>query len=503
MARSTTDDQKVDVIEEFLDRWKSEIRNSYQAQTEYAERLCKAELSKRAVNSSCHFRVKDDDSLRKKLYGRHQKKPYIGEASIKDDIRDFGGLRIALYNKNDIEKVYQMIEDKFFIHERIKHPPENPGTRNALDTRVDRPRRDSDYQKHFEGYSAFHYQVKLRPSQETEEKRFDPEKFLEIQVTSILRHVWAAVEHDIEYKQAQGEPSDGERRVLDSLNGLVQAGDILIEQLLDLKHQRITQHTEAEQPINNDWQVAGIIDNWLKRRFSHDHTMDNNYLFLSTEQGKDLLHPKTLRALKKLLELEEISLNTPTKLRNRLEQVNFDPCLRSRSSNATDATGLFTHTRVDQRGHNVAICIMHDILTKRTIEEVSSDDEEALALVRLKIIGSTMIWLDELFSDLPHLKARVFGDLGLDTKVQLRWLLKSGQRTFILTEEQKPSRHGQNSIEQIEGLWSWLSGHQDETMRISFGLARSGVLKNFSNDIKLLPWLWGKWRTYLEEIKPN
>lgn len=70
----------------------------------------------------------------------------------------------------------------------------------------------------------------------------------EIQVTSMMAHIWAEMEHDIQYKRPAGirELTAAEGASLQALGGLVETGDYLIEVLLK-------SHAEAaDEDANGD-----------------------------------------------------------------------------------------------------------------------------------------------------------------------------------------------------------------------------------------------------------
>lgn len=61
----------------------------------------------------------------------------------------------------------------------------------------------------------------------------------EIQICSLLAHVWNEIEHDLGYKPLSGELSAGERRALEALGNLTRAGDSTIVNLLEATDTRL------------------------------------------------------------------------------------------------------------------------------------------------------------------------------------------------------------------------------------------------------------------------
>jgi ppGpp synthetase/RelA/SpoT-type nucleotidyltranferase len=67
----------------------------------------------------------------------------------------------------------------------------------------------------------------------------------EIQVTSMLAHVWNEIEHDLRYKPQLGTPSEREDELLAELAQLLAAGDVVIQHLLEEAEKRNRGHGAA------------------------------------------------------------------------------------------------------------------------------------------------------------------------------------------------------------------------------------------------------------------
>jgi ppGpp synthetase/RelA/SpoT-type nucleotidyltranferase len=87
-----------------------------------------------------------------------------------------------------------------------------------------------NYRRRFGGYTADHRWVILRPEQRDADNPLHLQPF-EIQVRSVLMDSWIAINRNIEYKALTGVLSTQERRILDSIKGLAQTGELLLEQL--------------------------------------------------------------------------------------------------------------------------------------------------------------------------------------------------------------------------------------------------------------------------------
>lgn len=84
------------------------------------------------------------------------------------------------------------------------------------------------------GYRAIHYRIPMKDDNGEHWGYVEGDQ-VEVQVVSALTHAWAEVGHDVLYKSyAFGPPSTEEERTLDALNGLIQSGDLLLEQFQEM-----------------------------------------------------------------------------------------------------------------------------------------------------------------------------------------------------------------------------------------------------------------------------
>tara|TARA_Y100000310_G_scaffold103202_1_gene101450 strand:- start:1602 stop:2666 length:1065 start_codon:yes stop_codon:yes gene_type:complete len=115
-------------------------------------------------------RVKEENSLKEKMQ-RYNKK-FV-------EIKDVLGLRIITYIESDAEKICKIIENEFEINKDMS----------------------KDHSKKLGGYRGKNYIVKLNEVRKNlvENKRYKDIEF-EIQITTILDHAWAEIQHDRNYK---------------------------------------------------------------------------------------------------------------------------------------------------------------------------------------------------------------------------------------------------------------------------------------------------------------
>jgi len=180
-------------------------------------------------------RAKTKKSLRMKLEDRNKKRSFTtkgefrNEDDIYNEIPDLAGVRIVLYFPTESRDVEEAIFGNFSILETKAHNGSRvPPTTTAM------PGYDLQERK-FIGYTAKHYITDVAEDKhmlglEAEDLPLG-KPVVEIQVMSLIHHVWSEIEHAIEYKAYGDRPTLTERTTLDSLNGLVLTGERVIETL--------------------------------------------------------------------------------------------------------------------------------------------------------------------------------------------------------------------------------------------------------------------------------
>lgn len=179
---------------------------------------CRELIRDNAIPAAVQFRVKDPE----RLHGKLQKywKDYETVDEVFSQLKDLAGVRIATYVESDRERVASEVAKRF----------EAPSGGEVISVV-----KDSDSSS----YRATHCQVRLLDDDlgpGYENLRGDS---CEIQICSLLAHVWNELEHDLAYKPLSGELSDGEKRALDTLGNLTRAGDGTIVNLLQATDARL------------------------------------------------------------------------------------------------------------------------------------------------------------------------------------------------------------------------------------------------------------------------
>lgn len=204
--------------------------------------------------------------------------PFQKPEDMIEALHDFGGIRISLYFPGDLEKVAEIINNNFTVIRRVekgdKAPVNTQGLRERL-ALLQSPGVSEDTtagsevlarsMRTFTGYKATHFIVKLR------DEYIPPGKsnpwqdvVIEIQVGTLVMHVWSEIEHDMIYKplDSQGERvSEDEQRILDLINGIVLTGEAALRQLEASTSNRMNERARnAELEASSHYELATWIE---------------------------------------------------------------------------------------------------------------------------------------------------------------------------------------------------------------------------------------------------
>ncbi|WP_242371156.1 GTP pyrophosphokinase [Anaeromyxobacter sp. SG26] len=194
--------------------------------------ICRYEVVEaNAIRAHVTFRAKGHKSLEMKLrkFAQTGKKSMPTVDSVFDQVRDLAAVRVATYVQTDERKVTDAIVKRF-------------AGSNGNAVVIDRKDKHATDPQNF--YRATHLEVYL-PSQDLVGTYSNVVGVpCEIQVCSMMAHVWNEIEHDIGYKPT-GELSPLEREILVSLGHQTRSGDGMISQLLAATDARNAEQTAA------------------------------------------------------------------------------------------------------------------------------------------------------------------------------------------------------------------------------------------------------------------
>lgn len=135
-------------------------------------------LQQTAVKYQIAYRTKTLEGLREKLVRKARQGIRYGSL---DEVEDLAGLRLVFYSERSSRRFLEAVREEI------------SGAMQFEERRTQ------------SGYDATHIVMSFGPKrlQLTEYKRYEGLK-IEIQVTTVLRHAWAEIEHDLVYKDING-----------------------------------------------------------------------------------------------------------------------------------------------------------------------------------------------------------------------------------------------------------------------------------------------------------
>jgi ppGpp synthetase/RelA/SpoT-type nucleotidyltranferase len=181
--------------------------------------ICRSEVVEgNAIRAQVTSRAKTPKSFEGKLrrFAANGMKVMPNVDSVFDQIRDLAAVRIATYEQRHEDQVTQLVCRRFV---------------DAKGQRPTHERKDKNRENPFNFYRASHIEAFLAPSDGVGTYTNVMDVPCEIQVCSMMAHVWNEVEHDLGYKPAAGTLSDQERNFLMMLGQSVRMGDGTIASL--------------------------------------------------------------------------------------------------------------------------------------------------------------------------------------------------------------------------------------------------------------------------------
>jgi ppGpp synthetase/RelA/SpoT-type nucleotidyltranferase len=216
-----------EIIEKAVERYWREY-DRYAKLSEFVGDACRKLLDDNVIRGSVQWRPKNPDRLRLKLQkqmanGDHAAE-YLDVDSVFRVIKDLAGARITAYVETDRPKIVALVQKRFGGF--------------AGDGSVTADIKD----KVGLFYRATHCMVKIKDEELV--GRYQNLKGLgcEVQVCSLLAHVYNEIEHDLRYKPLAGKLAKHEDGLLNILGKLTESGDTVITETLDAVEARQRQN---------------------------------------------------------------------------------------------------------------------------------------------------------------------------------------------------------------------------------------------------------------------
>ena len=193
--------------------------------------ICRSNIIEgHAIRAQITSRTKTVRSFEGKLR-RFSKRPHKSFQTVEEifeKIGDFAGVRVATYRPEDEPRVAESIGALFVGSD-------------GSDVVVDLKDKLDPANGQF--YRATHCRVFLREDELVGDYGNLRGSSCEVQICSMMSHVWNEIEHDIGYKPEGGGLGEAERGLLEVLGHLTRSGDAAITQLLAANSARMTAQT--------------------------------------------------------------------------------------------------------------------------------------------------------------------------------------------------------------------------------------------------------------------
>lgn len=208
-----------EVILEAVARYERE-RDRYIKMAGRVADLCRNAMEENTIRAQVTSRTKTLRSFEGKLrrFSRRPDKELPTVELIFQEISDFAGVRIATYQLQDEAKAAEIVS-KIFCGPAGEEMEIDP--------------KDKLEPAKGQFYRSTHCQVFLRDDELLGDYANLRGASCEIQICSMMAHVWNEIEHDIGYKPDGEGPSEAELGLLETLGHLTRAGDAAITRLLD------------------------------------------------------------------------------------------------------------------------------------------------------------------------------------------------------------------------------------------------------------------------------
>ncbi|KAF2792118.1 hypothetical protein K505DRAFT_57706 [Melanomma pulvis-pyrius CBS 109.77] len=427
----------------------------------------KTKLFKEGLEANVTCRAKSAKSLKEKLKMRHEEKNYQYEKDIWDDIHDLAGVRVILYmpSEDQRDKVREIIQSIWGDNIEAKlHEGSREDGASDRDERQPSPKKK--YRRRHLGYQAVHYRVSMQTAKTTPsgDGPWKERDRVEIQVVSALGHAWAEAGHEVLYKSyAYGAPPVQEERILDSLNGLVLSGDLLLEQF----HELVMKRTYTR------WTHLNELGSFL-------HDAD---LLQSRHDDQNKFRTDGLDVVFRFLQLTD--QHYPLAVRSALREMGFPD-----QPKLDDMLATFKPPFEPASGMLASVCLVRHMMPQGAPYEaraVAGGAKECRIMISALTLLQNSLGLPELANE--FLRANYYPDMSPEERVSLDFVLTDGSRQTALDEKHRNHTHHQGVIKpNLKGAWSWFQRQAKDEASICglfFRLADMGAT-NMEDLITLL-----------------
>ncbi|WGD29977.1 hypothetical protein AncyloWKF20_19865 [Ancylobacter sp. WKF20] len=205
-------------------------RDRYSKLAERVAEICRTDIcEENAIRAQVTFRSKTVKSFEGKLrrFSLQDTRNYQTVDEIFDSISDLAGVRVATYRFEDCALVESLLKKSFS---------------DEIERSIRTENKDKNLTNSNNFYRSIHSQVYLPDDELIGIYDNLDDISCEIQICTMISHVWNEIEHDIVYKPTIGSPSEDERFLLRALGQNVRLGDEFISRLISAFEKRTEQN---------------------------------------------------------------------------------------------------------------------------------------------------------------------------------------------------------------------------------------------------------------------
>jgi hypothetical protein len=215
---------------------------------------------------------------------------------------------------------------------------------------------------------------------------------------------------------------------------------------------------------------------------SREEAKDNQEFGTANEVG--YFFQKLLRVAGQ--ELENPTSASSEALKSFLESINKNnrASLKGFLKNSSLSTGpesVYTEfkRRYEPMDVNQVLYIIDEEFLVKEARIVTTPDRPRTSAERIRIIMSTILWMDNLFPSCEGMvwKMRFISFPIVSLKESLDWLRKVRQHGFLTGHQL--SDHDKNILNK---LWNWFDTHDQRPVKLAFAMASHGMVRDVLNE---------------------
>ncbi|KAJ5259312.1 RelA/SpoT [Penicillium angulare] len=410
------------LVPAFVQKYCTHYKHEYNGAANAVATTCSQVFSNSGIYHAVKFRAKHPKSLETKILNLEfrQGHAYKSFEDIREEIKDFAGVRILVDFPKDMDKVGTLIKQSFMVFQEVSHPKENNS----------------------KNYHADHYHVRLHGSQ--------GEVVVEIQVSPTVRAPYHNMEHEIIYK-AKKTPTRAQCQGLEIQGGLADMSEMNLRHFAENEAHQAGKKARPLEGLND---VGHHSQKWIRQR--------PNEWFHSKELGlctsiRAFLEKQDKATVGNLLEILEMTLGP-------------------------DSESQYLEVACQYPNHNpdLVVFIMDRMLLTDKVQypdfESWNNAHEA-HVYKIKTLTSTIGWLSRIWKvslEWRKIFARAHDKSSL--REGLSWLGSTKQFSFL--DDKILSELDANDVDILDGLWTWFEEQNDRPFMLAFAISKFELWKD-------------------------